>query len=60
MIASGKKPSEALLELKEKNITVEGYAAAKAAKELANSKGLKLPLLEAVYKLLYKDEPFKM
>ncbi|MEK6807597.1 MAG: NAD(P)-binding domain-containing protein, partial [Nanoarchaeota archaeon] len=29
-IASGKKPSEALAELKEKNITVEGYAAAKA------------------------------
>ncbi len=58
MISSGKKPSEALAELKEKNITIEGYTAAKAAWELAKSKNLKLPLLEATYRLLYEDKIF--
>jgi len=53
MIADGKKPSAALEELKAKNITVEGYAATKAAVELARSKSLKLPLLESLYNLLY-------
>ncbi len=59
LIASGKKPSEALAELKGKNVTVEGYAATKAAYELAKSKGLKLPLLEATYAMLYEDRGFE-
>ncbi|MBI2040655.1 MAG: NAD(P)-binding domain-containing protein [DPANN group archaeon] len=58
LIASGKKPSEALAELKGKNITVEGYAATKAAFELAKSKNLNLPLLEATYAMLYEDKEF--
>ena len=58
LIASGKKSSEALAEQKEKNITVEGYAATKAAFELAKSKNLKLPLLEATYGMLYEDKLF--
>ncbi len=60
LIASGKKPSEALAELKEKNITVEGYAATRAAFELAKAKGLKLPLLEATYGMLYEDREFEL
>ncbi|MBI4015166.1 MAG: hypothetical protein HY362_00375 [Candidatus Aenigmarchaeota archaeon] len=60
MIADGKKPSAALEELKAKNITVEGYAATKAAVELAKSKNLNLPLLESAYNLLYRDQPFKI
>src|SRR3989344_8238341 len=52
MIASGKKPSEVLSEFREKNITVEGHVATKAAYEIAKSKGLKLPLLEATYLML--------
>ncbi len=58
LIASGKKPSEALAELKEKNITVEGYAATKTAFDMAKARNLKLPLLEAAYKMLYEDKPF--
>ncbi|MBS3125748.1 glycerol-3-phosphate dehydrogenase [Candidatus Woesearchaeota archaeon] len=60
LIASGKKPSEALAELKEKNTTVEGHAATKAAYELAKAKGLKLPLLEATYGMLYEDKEFEL
>ncbi len=59
LIASGKKPSEALAELKDKNIAVEGYAATKAAFEMAKAKNLKLPLLEASYKMLYEDKVFE-
>ncbi len=55
MIASGKKPSAALSELKSKNITVEGVLATKAAYMLAKSKNLPLPLLNSVYNLLYND-----
>ncbi|HIH14592.1 MAG TPA: NAD(P)-binding domain-containing protein [Nanoarchaeota archaeon] len=58
LIAAGKKPSEALAELKEKNITIEGHVATKAAYEIAKSKGLKLPLLEATYLMLYENKQF--
>src|SRR3989344_956078 len=45
-IASGRKASEVLSEFREKNIIIEGYAATKAAYELAKAKGMKLPLLK--------------
>ena len=57
-IASGRKASEVLSEFREKNIIIEGYAATKAAYELAKAKGMKLPLLKEVHAVLYESKQF--
>ena len=54
LIGQGKKPAEAM---KEVGAVVEGYYAAKSAWELCQRQGVNMPILQAAYSVLYRDEP---
>ena len=54
LIGQGKKPAEAM---KEVGAVVEGYYAAKSAWELCQKQGVNMPILQAAYNVLYRDEP---
>lgn len=56
LIGKGYTPKEAMEEI---GSVVEGYYAAKATKQLADREGLKLPIMEAAYDVLYNNVPPK-
>ncbi len=64
VLGGGKSATEAMAEMREKDITVEGYPAIRfgweLAKTLAKEKKIKLtdfPLLAGLYRILYEDVP---
>lgn len=53
LIGQGRSAEEAM---KEVGAVVEGYYAAKSARELAKSIGVEMPIIEAAYQVLYEDK----
>ena len=56
LIGQGRSPEEALTEI---GMTVEGYACAKIAWELAQKQGVTMPITELVYRVLYEGKNLK-
>lgn len=56
LIGQGKTAAQAIEEI---GMTVEGYHAAKTAKELADKAGVEMPIVEQCYTVLYQDLPAK-
>ncbi len=54
LLAAGRAPPEALAEIGQ---VVEGYSAAKAAREVALREGIEMPLCAGIYRVLYEDTP---
>ena len=52
LIGQGKTAAQAIQEI---GMTVEGYHAAKTAKELADKTGVEMPIVEQCYAVLYQD-----
>ncbi len=52
LIGEGKTAAQAIQEI---GMTVEGYHAAKTAKELADKTGVEMPIVEQCYAVLYQD-----
>ena len=52
MIGKGYTIRSAMLEM---NMVAEGYYAAKLIREVRSEKEVKMPIAEAVYKVLYED-----
>jgi glycerol-3-phosphate dehydrogenase (NAD(P)+) len=56
LLAAGRTPQAALAEIAQ---AVEGYAAARAIREVATRAGVEMPLCEMVYRVLYEGLPAK-
>jgi glycerol-3-phosphate dehydrogenase (NAD(P)+) len=56
LLAAGRTPQAALAEIAQ---AVEGYAAARAIREVAARAGVEMPLCEMVYRVLYEGLPAK-
>ncbi len=59
LIGKGMTPSQALLQLKKEKKTAEGYYTTKVAYELAKENKLKVPIVEMVYEVLYKNKDIR-
>jgi glycerol-3-phosphate dehydrogenase (NAD(P)+) len=51
-LAGGASPEEALAEIGQ---VVEGYFAARAVREVASARGVQMPIVEQIYRVLYED-----
>ncbi len=56
LIGQGTPPGEAVQKI---GMTVEGISAAKAIRELAQSAGVEMPIVDAIYGVLYENAPIR-